>query len=242
MKIKILKINIFSNFNIICGVTEANMELFPNTGLSFASNEVYANYYFDEHLKIFSSEIGLNKNRIKYMNQVHGDNIEVIHPESGIKDADAMITTEKNLMLLIKVADCAGILIFDPVKEIIAAVHSGWKGTSLNIIGKTIDKLIQNFGCCSSDILVYISPCASFKNYEVEFDVARHFPKSTHQISSTKYLFDNRNEILNQLYSRSIPKENVEVSDICTIEDRNYHSFRRDRELSGRMGAFISMK
>ncbi len=242
MKFQILSNDVFQRFSIISGVTQVNKKIFPENGFSLASNGKSSSDQFMRNLNYFASKIGFTVNQIKSVNQVHGDKIEEVNTDSFVVDADAMITREKNLLLMIKIADCAGILIYDPVKEIIAAVHSGWKGTSLNIVPKTINRMINEFGCSPINLLVYISPCASGKNYEVQQDVAILFPRSTIQISPSKYLFSNRREIKYQLDSMSIPRENIEVSDICNVENINFHSYRRDRDLSGRMGVFIAMR
>jgi copper oxidase (laccase) domain-containing protein len=91
--------------------------------------------------------------------------------------------------------------------------------------------------------LVYITPCAGENKYEVEQDVAQYFPNHIKPIAREKYLLNLRTAIIEQLESVGIDiKNNLEFSPACTIENKNYHSFRRDKENAGRMTAFILMK
>ena len=128
------------------------------------------------------------------------------------------------------------------MNDVISGIHSGWRGTKLNIVNKGIKIMNDKFNSKPKQLLVYISPCASGNNYEVEYDVAQYFPNSVSKINDKKYLYDNRSEIYNQLLDARIKKENIESSKICTIDNLNYHSFRRDGNKSGRMSAFIGLK
>ncbi|MGB9911954.1 MAG: polyphenol oxidase family protein, partial [Candidatus Kapaibacteriota bacterium] len=92
------------------------------------------------------------------------------------------------------------------------------------------------------NLLVYISPLASGKRYEVGEDVAKLFPLSTIPTPNGKYFFDNRKEIIYQLKETGVEEKNIEYSPLCTISNTNLHSYRRDKEKSGRMAAFIGLK
>ncbi|MCK5742328.1 MAG: polyphenol oxidase family protein, partial [Chlorobi bacterium] len=92
-----------------------------------------------------------------------------------------------------------------------------------------------------NDLKVYLSPCASVKKYETGQEFKEYFPDSVIQ-SGEKYYFDNHKEIKNQLIQSGINADNIEVSDVCTISDTDYHSFRRDGNKSGRMSAFIGIR
>ncbi len=154
-----------------------------------------------------------------------------------------MITAFKGLVLCVIIADCAAVLMFDPKNGVVAGLHSGWRGTQMNITQKGIELLKATFKTNPADLLVYISPCASGESYIVRKDVAQHFPRTSRKINDEEYLFDNRAEIQLQLADCGVLKENIEMSAGCTIGGENdYHSYRRDGERSGRMAAFIGMK
>ena len=88
-------------------------------------------------------------------NQTHSDNIKIItHKETkgweslsdAIEDCDALITDVKGVVLNVLTADCVPILLYDKEKEVVAAVHAGWKATKAQILPKTIHLLLQKPG------------------------------------------------------------------------------------------------
>lgn len=239
--IEIIRPSIFERKKIQSGVTEINKRMFPKTGLSLSPAEILTDEEYGIHLQMFAHSRGVIKDRIKFNKQVHSDIVRIVDGNSNTEEADALITNEKQLMLLIKIADCAAILLYDKINEVIAAVHSGWRGTKADIASKTISQMKQNFGTEANSLLAYISPSASVNNYEVGKEFVDYFPKYISK-RGNKYYFDNKKAIKNQLLNAGLSKDNIEVSDICTIENKDYHSYRRDGERSGRMGAFIMMK
>ena len=175
--------NIFDNKKIVSGITKRNIGNFPPYGFSvspaglFSEDEAsQGRNYFAEFLKAKYPSI----KKVIYQKQVHGVQIEIVKSDSieGIRQdrevRDGMICLEKGIVLCVSLADCAGIMIYDPVKEIIGAIHSGWKGSSQNIAGKSIQSMRKN-GSNPKDLQVWISPCASGENYEVGYDVAKLF-------------------------------------------------------------------
>ncbi|HYF02839.1 MAG TPA: peptidoglycan editing factor PgeF [Patescibacteria group bacterium] len=235
---------IFPEKSIISGVTKRNLRAFPNQGgLSLSPGKILSKEELADHRKAFAEGLGIPTDILKFQNQVHGDMIRVITPDSKTEASDGMITSFKNIVLCIIIADCAAVLMYDPKNSVIAGFHSGWRGTQLNIVGKGINILKDNFKSDPADLLVYVSPCASGERYIVREDVAQHFPRSVKRINNKEYLFDNRMEIQLQLHEAGVPRSNIEVSDGCTIGGEiDYHSYRRDGERSGRMAAFIGMK
>ncbi len=242
MNIQLFKPEIFPHSKIISGVTQRNIEAFPPHGFSVHPADIYSPETAEHHLNLLATKLNSEALYFKCNKQTHGDRIAVMNYDTKPGEADGIITLEKQLFIFVKLADCTGILIYDPQNEIIAAVHSGWKGTSLNISGKCIRKLKDEFHSSPSELLVYISPAASGSNYEIGQDVAEMFPGFVIPNGNGRYLFDNRNKIFSQLIQEGVKPENIEKSDICSIADKRCHSFRRDRENSGRMAAFIAMK
>ena len=239
--IDIIKSNIFDSNKIIAGVTKINKtEEFP-LGFSITPALIYDEKQIANFRKTLCENLNLKKENFIIQKQIHSDIIRIVGINSQIEESDAMICSEKGVVLNVSIADCAAILIHCPDIDTVAGIHSGWQGTSLNITGKTIRYLIENFQAEAKLIKAYISPCASGEMYEVEWDVAKLFPFHTKQISDTKYLFDNKSQIIEQLLEKGVPLENIECSEICTISDTNYHSYRRDKNQSGRMSAFIGM-
>jgi len=240
--IEILRPSIFDRTKVQSGVTKINKRMIPKTGLSLSPADILSEDEAKIHLNLFAHSRGISPDAIKSNIQVHSDIIHIVDSSYVSQDGDALITNKKGIMLIVKIADCAGILIYDKREEIAAAVHSGWKGTKEKILAKTIKRMIKDFNSKPENLLCYVSPCASIDKYEVGEEFLDYFPESTKKRGKNKYYFDNRSELKHQMLNSSIPEENIEISDICTITDTDYHSYRRDGKSSGRMAAFIMIK
>lgn len=239
-KIEILKPTIFPS-NIIAGITKKNLQNFPTYGFSIFPGKIYNDEEIINHRKELAGNIGINLKNLMFQRQVHQSHIRVIDENSEEIESDGMITSTPGLILNITIADCCAVLCYDTMNQAIGAFHSGWRGTKEKISIKGIDIMKDIYGSNPENMLVYLSPCASGENYEVGKDVAEYFPKSVKPIENNKYLLDIKNEIKIQLASLGIPDKNIEISNICTIENTEYHSYRRDKEKSGRMSAFIGI-
>ena len=232
---------IFDKTKIISGVTQKNLSLFPKFGLSLSKADILSDDDLFLHKRVFAKLLGTNNELMKYQTQTHSSEIKEVFADTPDTESDGLFTSAKGIILNVKIADCVAILIFDPKKEVIMALHSGWRGTAHNICKKGITLIKEKYNSNPEDIIVYISPGASGEKYEVGEDVANFFPNSINKISENKYLFDNKKEIKSQLISAGILESNIEVSELCTIDNQLFHSYRRDKQLSGRMSAFIGM-
>ncbi len=259
VKIDIIFPEIFPKHKILAGVTKKNSHIFPN-GLSFGVTETFPKEVVLEHRQLLAKYLGFNLVDFVFLRQAHTDIIHLVNDnicrnngidgenkDSGMQNldeylfGDAIITSAKRKILTVKIADCAGILIYDPKNEVIGAVHSGWRGSSKKILPKAINLMKSHFNSNPADILVYISPVPSAEKYQVGKEVAELFPFSTVKDNSGNYFFDNRKELIIQLMESGIRKQNIELSPMCTISNLDLHSYRRDKEKSGRMCAFICM-
>ena len=171
---------------------------------------------------------------------MHGDSIIIVneYPDKQLS-GDAFITNKSNIPLAVKVADCQGVLMFDPVNKVIAAAHSGWRGSVLNIIGKTIQKMSDEFGSSSSDLLVGISPslgpcCAEFSN------PADELPAFVHPFIKGRDV-DFWSLSFNQLKKSGVHESNIELMNECTKCNPSEYFSHRNGNI-GRMAVFISVK
>ncbi len=114
--------------------------------------------------------------------QVHGDRIAVIdRPDTDrqeLEGYDAFMTQLEGTAIGVRTADCVPILLYDPVREAVAAVHSGWRGTVLRISQKTIEKMESAFGCKAGDLHAVIGPAIGPDSFQVGEDVAAAFSES----------------------------------------------------------------
>ena len=184
------------------------------------------------NLEKVAKQINTTKQNIILLNQVHSNKVINVRDIFKIRRiGDGLITNRKKLALGILTADCAPILIFDPKKKIIAALHAGWKGAFKDIIGKTINKLNQK-GSKPKDLIAVVGPCISIKNYEVKKDFLNKFlQKSKKNIKffksyNKKIYFSLNSYIKSQLINMKVKK--IEIIHKNTFPKKNnFFSSRR---------------
>ena len=172
----------------------------------------------------------LGVDRLISANQVHGDKVfcytDQLPENEEIDGVDALMTQEKGVGLMIQQADCQAVLIHDPAKEAIAAIHCGWRGSVNGIIGKTIDRMRDCFGTLPADLRAAVSPslgpcCAEFINWRQEL------PEQFLDFRTGDRYFDFWRITGMQLLEAGVPESAVTFSGICTVCSRDYFSYRR---------------
>ncbi len=186
-------------------------------------------------------QLGFPSDALVIPNQVHGTTIAVVHTNTPCEPADVLITSTRGLLLGVTIADCCGILIWSEDQSVIAAVHSGWRGTAGKIAHHCVLTLQERFGLDPSTLHAWLSPCASGQRYIVRADVAQFFPRTITPYGDGIFLFDNAAETKLQLLEAGLDERNISTSGLCTIGDERFHSYRRDGDRSGRMVAFIGI-
>ncbi|MCF8261025.1 MAG: peptidoglycan editing factor PgeF [Melioribacteraceae bacterium] len=189
----------------------------------------------------FFKSFGLALNRVQIQKQVHGDRIQIIEKVGELNKSDAMITAQKGIGLAISSADCNNIYLYDSKNEVIAGVHSGWKSTSLRILEKTLIKMSEVFNSKAENIFAWVGPAISGKNYEVKNDVATLFDFKYQTKTDGKIYLDLKTANLDMLKNFGVPPNQIEISPICSFEDEDLHSFRREGAESGRAFGLIKM-
>jgi len=197
----------------------------------------------DENRKSFCRKIGIEINSVAYQRQVHGDTISVVENGGDRGESDAMITQKQNIGLAISTADCCSIFIYDPVQSLIAAVHSGWRGTEKKILLKVIKNLSQEFESNSDNLICYLAPSISQQNYEVGRDVAELFDTKYLKSINNKFFLNIPEINKDILLNFGVKKNNIQISRLCSYEYSSLlHSYRRDGKYSGRAWGIIAMK
>lgn len=240
--IEIEKPSLFPSEKVICGITKSNYSLFPD-GFSIFPGKTLTDERVEFFREVLAENLSTKRENLVFQKQVHGSEVrEIKGKQSDILISDGMICNTKSIILNVTVADCVGVMLYDPTKEAIAALHSGWRGTVENISGKGIKKMISIYGTNPNDLLAWLSPAAGCHQYEVGKEVADLFPTSVKKEYGNKFLLDVRQRIFEQLIQLGVQAENIEKSEICTIENVEFHSYRRDGDRSGRMSVFIGMR
>jgi hypothetical protein len=197
-------------------------------------------------------ETGLEVVRI---NQVHGTRILLI--EEDIKrgrrpqDAghDAVITNQRKVLVTIRTADCVPILFLDPVRNVVAAAHAGWRGTVGGIAAKVVHTMRERFHCEVSSIRAAIGPSIGRCCYEVDDPVLTllkqampYWSEMIHPQNTGRALLDLRRLNQRQLEEAGLQASRIESVNLCTFcHPALFHSYRREGRSTGHMTSGIAL-
>jgi len=152
---------------------------FDSLNIGFRTDDNFGNVI--SNWKILANENQINLNSLVIAHQVHEGNVVSADqfsqrgawadPSLEIKNTDAFITSEKNICIIVKVADCVPILLYDPVNNVVAAIHASWRGTVNSVTSNTIESLINRYNCKVENIIAGIGPSIGPCCYETGTDV-----------------------------------------------------------------------
>lgn len=216
----------------------------PETGAFFTTKILGSNA---DKLSAVSRETGIAAGRMYLPVQRHTDTIHVLDDDMNRTIADGVITGRRGILIGVLVADCVPVLLHDSRRNVIGAVHAGWRGTAKGILKKAIGAMQEKFHSCPGDISVAIGPSIGRCSYEVGEDVVRAVSSATgegdyYSRQNGKYHLDiaaaNR---IQALQTGALP-EHIWQSGECTFcnPDR-FYSYRYEGEYAGRQGGFIIM-
>lgn len=184
---------------------------------------------------------------VKIVNRKNGGD-GILRPIDENDPSDGLITNEKNLLLCTVEADCVPVYFYDPVQEVIAMVHSGWKGTVQKISEVAIKKMCAEFGCSARNIMAATGPHICKDCYEVGQDVFDEFIQSYDKAemekifcrkNDEKYLLNLQEAVKTTLLKNGILEQNFFPTKICTyhsqIQDNSLCSYRRTKSATQRM-------
>jgi YfiH family protein len=209
---------------------------------------------FDGPFLAVLSKNGVDITRMVSLKQVHGDGVIIVRDdmlsgqnEGEIGIGDALVSCLGRTPLVIKVADCLSIQLWDPSSGAIANIHCGWRSGAKNIITITISKMIKLYGFKPDTAKIVLMPSISRENYQVGNDVYKAYidniegmEKFFERKRDESWLFDLRGMALDQLKRTGIRNENIFNIDLCTYKNSDlFHSFRREGKSTGRMLAVI---
>lgn len=189
-----------------------------------------------------AARLGFSAARIALGRQVHGAAVARVDDDNATGESDALVSDREGWLLAVSVADCVPVLLFDRRRNVVAAVHSGWRGTLAGIATATIERMLREYGSEARDLLAYVGASAGQCCYEVGEEVAGAFDRRYGRaIGGAKVLFDNRGRVVDQLLESGMTSGSIELDERCTICSSDFHSYRRDGARSGRMFAVIGM-
>lgn len=191
------------------------------------------------------SDLNLNKNYIEIKKQIHSNKIVIVNDNSLLTEVDGLITNKKNIPLFIRTADCISILIYDPVKEVIGNIHSGWRGTLQRIVVNAIATMKKEFNSNEENLIVGLFPSIGKCHFEVDedvkilfeeefkdIDIKKYINKGMIKESKQKYFIDLNNINIDMIKNLKIKKKNILTTGLCTIcENDKFYSHRcKDQE------------
>jgi YfiH family protein len=229
--------------------TPAKLTLGENIRFGFTT-AIMGDIRKEENLRKLIKTLGEKKNNFVQMNQEHGNRIVwVDNKDSGntVDGTDALITHEKNLVLLVKTADCLPILLSDNNNNVIGVIHAGWRGLYSQIILMTINAMLDK-GSKQNSINVVIGPCIKSCCYKIDNKLKSQFNEKFSDIYDTSdYIFLKDKvmymDILKlakmQLIHAGVKPSRINELDICTMDDTRFYSHRRQKGKGGRSAGFI---
>lgn len=237
--------------------------VFDSLNLGFNRGDEDANVH--ENFKRIANALDMNYERMCLSKQTHTTNVIVVDEKdagNGIvrplpyDDVDGLITNVKDMPLVTFYADCVPLFLYDPVHEVVALSHSGWRGTVGKIGKVTIEKMAEHFGTVPADVICGIAPSICRNCYEVSADVADAFvgafgeenrdvilkPSVLNPDDSDKFMLDLWAACKLVFLEAGVPEENIEITDYCTRCNPDlFYSHRIMGANRGSLAAFISL-
>ncbi len=211
-----------------------------------------------ENYRRVCEALGVDREKLVFSSQVHGDVVRPVTLADAGKgldrevdyDADGLVTDVPGLTLVVFGADCLTILLHDPERQVIAAVHAGWRGTALGIVARAVNTMVREYDCETKNILAAIGPGISKCCFEVGLEVPQAMRDALgedalpyiKELEDEKYKVDLKG--LNALWlSRSdVMATNIDISPDCTLcSPEKYWSHRYTKGKRGSQAALIAL-
>jgi YfiH family protein len=225
-----------------------------------------------ENRRLFQSAVAAKDSALLPLKQIHSDVVHLfLSPAADPPRGDASLTNTPGPLLGVQTADCVPILLVDPKKHVVAAVHAGWRGTLARIAQKTIGRMQLEFGCKPADLLAALGPSIGPCCYEVgvelvtkftaQFADAHHYfdePRTGDEPNPIQWLnmappghqpppksvhLDLRKANRSQLIASGLRPNHIYSTDLCTAcRSDLFFSYRREGPLSGRLMSVVGIR
>lgn len=198
-----------------------------------------------ENRRRFFAACGFSPPQTAGSHQVHGTEVLTVTEPGYFAGYDALVTDQVGILLTVTIADCTPVLIFDPVRRAIAAIHAGWKGTVGRIVTEALDRMAANYGTDPVNCRAYIGTCIDHCDFEVDADVANHF-SDLHKHwdgQKGKFLVDLKKANQALLTQAGLPENQIQLSPFSSFsQHRQFFSHRYEKGKTGRMLAAIGLR
>lgn len=194
-------------------------------------------------------EVHILPDRILTVKQVHSNKVYHVTRDEKIEvEADSLVTGLTEIFVAIRTADCVPILVYDPCRRVVAAIHAGWRGLISGVIEETFKVLKNSFNCRFSELIVALGPALCPGCFEIGPDVASPFKeKFGDRLTISpgrggRSFVDLRKGCCLVLEEQGLPSESIEVLSHCTAcEPELFYSYRKGDHRE-RMLAFIGIE
>lgn len=173
--------------------------------------------------------------------QVHGTRVATV---SGLRrpgkfeGADGLLTDQANQPLAVFTADCVPVFLSDETRRMVGVLHAGWRGVRAGILEKAAQRIRRRWGIPRRRLAVWLGPSIGPCCFEVQWDVARHFPGSR-QRQAGGWRVDLAKAL--RLQARRLGVRFLRASGpSCTMHDKRFYSYRRDH--TDKRSASVIMK
>lgn len=227
--------------------------------LSFRNGDSRENV--ENNYRLICSTAGIDVSHLVLSRQTHTNNVKTVskkdcgtgYSKPEFSDVDGLITNTPGVALVTQYADCTPLLFYDPVARVCANSHSGWRGTAKRIGAVTVRKMINQFGCDPRNIIAAIGPCICKNCYEVDNAVYDSFKAEGFSAAALNeiftplgdgihFLLDLREANRQILCESGVLPENIDIADLCTVENSDFlHSHRATVGKRGNLAAIIEM-
>lgn len=167
---------------------------------------------------------------------------------AAIPDSDALYTNEVGVVLLLLVADCVPVLLYDKAHHAVAVVHAGWRGAVGCLPRLTLEAMTKRYGTKTSEVYAYTGPSIQWQSFEVGEEVADRFRAAgagddiiAYKAAKGKPYIDLQRFIATDLQDAGVPISQIVVSPTNSRDDERCFSYRRDKGVTGRMALFAML-
>ena len=222
-----------------------------------------------ENRKSLAQVLGVDPHSLTCGEQVHGVGVTRVTEEligrgafswdDSIPDSDAIHTNLVNVPLLLLVADCVPVLVYDATHHAVAVVHAGWRGAIAHIVERTIDSMHDAYGTLPADCYLFIGPSIGADSFEVSEEIGEQFRQDVHALGLSqvdevvRYIqrvgqtmptphVDLKGYLAACVVQKGVPLEQVSISSTDTMTNDRCYSYRRDQGRTGRMAMFSVLR
>ncbi len=187
----------------------------------------------------FFQLLGIKHDELAIPVQIHGNHILQVTTPGIYPETDGLITDVPGVCLVIQVADCLPIYLYDPVHRAIGLIHAGWRGSAQKIVVEGLSAMKFSFKTRTEDLSVFLGPSIGPCCYEVGTEVSRHFPENVMQGNRLNLWKMNQNLLIES----GVSSDNITVSGLCTVCYPDwFFSHRKSGGKTGRMMGIIGLK